>query len=84
MDVMFSHHIGKNLEISVDDMTWKTAEGCNHAADLKDDLQSVKTYNLLLNPTKFSFRVQVGKFLGFMMINIGIEAIHINFRLSSI
>lgn len=63
MDVMFSHHIGKNLEISVDDMTWKTAEGCSHAADLKDDLQSVKTYNLLLNPTKFSFRVQPGSSL---------------------
>ncbi|KAK2382358.1 hypothetical protein QL285_069902 [Trifolium repens] len=74
MDRVFSKQIGKNLEVYIDDMVVKTTETCEHDQDLSDILASVRKYNMRLNPTKCSFEVQSGKFLGFMLINRGIEA----------
>lgn len=51
-----------------------TTKGHNHAEDLEDVLHSIKKYNIRLNPTKWSFRVQDGKFLGFKLTKKGIEA----------
>lgn len=44
-----------------------------HAAGLVDVLQSVRKSNMSLNPAKCSFRVQAGKFLDFMLTNMGIK-----------
>lgn len=55
-------------------MIVKTINGHNHAKDLKDGIQSVRKYDMHLNPTKWSFEVQAGKFLGFMLTRRGIEA----------
>ncbi|WJX72831.1 hypothetical protein P8452_56671 [Trifolium repens] len=55
-------------------MVVKTTETGEHDQDLSDILASVMKYNMRLNPTKCSFGVQSGKFLGFMLTNRGIEA----------
>lgn len=36
MDSIFTHQIGRNLEVYIDDMIVKTIERQNHAEDLKD------------------------------------------------
>jgi hypothetical protein len=74
MDRVFSEQIGKNLEVYIDDMVVKTTETGEHDQDLSDILAFVRKYNMRLNPTKCSFGVQSGKFLGFMLTNRGIEA----------
>lgn len=74
MDAIFFHHNGRNLEVYIDNMIIKMMEGHSHANDLEDILQLVRRYNMHLNPAKCSFRVQVGKFLCFMLTRRGIKA----------
>ncbi|MCI61650.1 hypothetical protein A2U01_0082907, partial [Trifolium medium] len=74
MDRVFSEQIGKNLEVYIDDMVVKTAEEGEHVKDLADILSSVRRYNMRLNPSKCSFGVQAGTFLGFLLTHRGIEA----------
>lgn len=39
MDAMFSHQIGKNLDVYVDDMIVKTTKRLNHVVDLENVIQ---------------------------------------------
>lgn len=41
---------------------------------MKEILQQVRKYNVWLNPTKCTFGVHAGKFLGFLLMKKGIEA----------
>ena len=41
--------------------------------DLKETFNTLRSYNMKLNPNKCAFRVIVGKFLGFMVSQRGIE-----------
>ena len=43
-----------------------------HIAHLAESFQVMKNYNMKLNPTKWAFRVSIGKFLGFMVNGQGI------------
>jgi ferredoxin len=74
MDTIFAKQIGRNLELYIDDLVVKTKEGGSQTEDLKEILQQVRKYNMRLNPTKCTFCVQVGKFLGFLLTRRGIEA----------
>lgn len=73
MDVIFSHKIRRNLEVYVYNMIVKTGEEHSHVDDLEDILQSVRRYDMHLNPSKYSFGVQAGKYIGFMPTRRGIE-----------
>lgn len=42
MDAVFSHKMGSNLEVYIDDMIVNPVEGHSHALDLEDILQSVR------------------------------------------
>ena len=42
--------------------------------DLRETFDTLRFYNMKLNPDKCAFRVTVGKFLGFMLSKRGIEA----------
>jgi hypothetical protein len=55
-------------------MVIKSIDDNSHHKDLEEKLTSVRKYNMRLNPTKCSFGVQAGKFLGFMLTSRGIEA----------
>lgn len=74
MDAVFSHHIRKNIKQYVNDMIVKMEDCHSHVDYLKDILKSARRYGMHLNPTKFSFEVHAGKFMGFMVTKSGIQA----------
>lgn len=50
MGAFFIHQIGENLKVYVDNMIFKMEEGHKHADNLEDILQSVRNYDMCLNP----------------------------------
>ena len=46
----------------------------DHLEDLRETFDTLRSYNMKLNPGKFAIEVTVGKFLGFMVSQRGIEA----------
>ena len=64
---MFSHQIGRNVEVYVDDMLVKSKDEAKHLVDLKKTFDTLCKYNMKLNPTKCVFTVASRKFLGFMV-----------------
>ncbi|XP_058223094.1 uncharacterized protein LOC131332813 [Rhododendron vialii] len=71
---MFKQQIERNVEVYVDDMLVKSAKAHNHVDDLEETFQVLKKYQLKLNLTKCAFGISLGKFLGFMVSQRGIEA----------
>ena len=71
---MFQRQIGASMEVYIDDMLVKSTTTELHIAHLAEAFQIVKEYNMKLNPAKCAFGVSVGKFLGFIVNNRGIEA----------
>jgi len=66
--------LGDILEVYMDDMIVKSKEEIDHAAHLKRVFEQTRKCNMRLNPEKCTFGVQAGKFLGFYLIERGIEA----------
>ena len=71
---MFSHQIGRNVKVYVDDMLVKRKDEANHLDDLKETFNILRKYNMKLNPTNCVFTIASGKFLRFMVSQWGIEA----------
>ena len=69
---MFHKHIGTTMDI--DDMLVKSTTAEIHITHLSEAFQILREYNMKLNPTKCAFGVSIGKFLGFIVNNRGIEA----------
>ena len=74
MNKMFAQQIGRNVQVYVDDMLVKNQREEDHLEDLKETFDTLRSYNMKLNPGKCVFEVTVGKFLGFMVSQRGIEA----------
>jgi len=74
MDKVFSHLMGKCVEVYVDDMVVKSPSHHQHAQDLSAVFSALRQYNLHLNPDKCVFDVDRDKFLEFMLTQRGIEA----------
>ena len=72
---MFSHQIGRNVEVYVDDMLAKSNDEADHLDDLMETFDTLRKYKMKLNPTKCVFVVSSRKFLGFMVSQWGIEVI---------
>ena len=70
MNKMFAQQIGRNVQVYVDDMLVKS----RREEDLRETFIALRSYNMKLNPGKCVFGVTVGKFLGFMVSQRGIEA----------
>ena len=64
---MFEKQIGRNVEVYVDDMLVKSKEEEDHLDDLKETFNTLRQYNIKLNPSKCAFRISSRKFLGFMV-----------------
>ena len=62
------------MEVYVNDMLVKSKDEINHLDDLKETFNTLRKYNMKLNPAKCVFIVASGKFLGFMVSQRGIEA----------
>ena len=71
---MFREHIGKSMEVYVDDMLVKSKKKEDHLSDLGVTFQVLQKYRMKLNATKCTFGVCSGKFLGFLVNYRGIEA----------
>ena len=64
----------RNVQAYVDDMVVTLAKKDQHVDDLKELFSTIAKYNLKLNLEKCVFGVEVGKFLGFLLTERGIEA----------
>ena len=71
---MFHPQIGRNVEVYIDDMMVKSLNKEKHLDDLQETFDTLKRYNMKLNPSKCAFEVSFGKFLGLMVSHRGIEA----------
>ena len=71
---MFQKHIGMTMEVYIDDMLVNSTTAELHIAHLSEAFQILREYNMKLNIAKCAFGVSVGKFLGFIVNNRGIEA----------
>ena len=68
------------MEVYVDDMLVKSLDKEKHMDDLQKTFDTLRRYNMKLNPSKCAFGVSFGKFIGFMVSHRGIEANPIKFR----
>ena len=73
MNKMFAHQIGRNVQVYVNDMLVKSLCDNDHLDDLQETFNTLRSYNMKLNPSKCVFGVTAGKFLGFMVSQRGIE-----------
>ena len=73
MNKMFAHQIGRNVQVYVDDMLVKSLRENDHLNDLQETFDTLRSYNMKLNPSKSVFGVTAEKFLGFMVSQRGIE-----------
>ena len=71
---MFADYLGDTIEVYIDDMLVKSLLAEQHLDHLRQAFKVLQKYNMKLNPTKCSFGVAVGKFLGYMVTQRGIEA----------
>jgi len=73
MDIIASM-LGRYVQAYVYDMVVTSEEKDQHIVDLKELFTTIAKYNLKLIPKKCVFGVEVGKFLGFLLTERGIEA----------
>ena len=70
---MFEPQLGKNIKVYIDDMVVKNKVESKHVNDLRNIFEILRKHKLCLNASKCSFGVSLGKFLGYMVIHLGIE-----------
>ena len=73
MNKIFAHQIGRNVQVYVDDMLLKSRREDDHLDGLKETFDTLRFYNMKLNPSKCAFGVIIGKFLWFMVSQRGIK-----------
>ena len=73
MNKMFVHQLGRNVQVYVDDMLVKSMRENDHLNNLQETFNTLRLYNMKLNPSKCVFRVTARKFLGFMVSQRGIK-----------
>jgi hypothetical protein len=73
MNLIFIYLLWMVLEIYIDDVVVKSDSMNSHLADLCLALERMRRYGLKMNPLKYAFSVSVGKFLGFIIHEHGIE-----------
>ena len=67
MNKIFTHQIGRNIQVYVDDLLVKSLHENDHLDNLQETIDTLQSYNMKLNPSKCMFGVTVEKFLGFMV-----------------
>ncbi|XP_015968640.1 uncharacterized protein LOC107492158 [Arachis duranensis] len=74
MNKVFADHIGKLMEVYVDDMLVKIKSEELLLSDLTKVFNTIRKHGMRHNPAKCTFAVEAGEFLGFMLTKRGIEA----------
>ncbi|GJX00234.1 reverse transcriptase domain-containing protein [Tanacetum coccineum] len=67
VDTIFEGQIGRNLEAYVDDMVIKSKTEPKMIKDVEEKLLTLKKVNIKLNTKKCYFRIEEGKFLGYIV-----------------
>ena len=62
------------MEVYIDDMLVKSKKADDHIQHLQQTFEVLREHGMKLNPTKCSFGVLAGKFLGYIITQRGIEA----------
>ena len=73
MTRMFKPQLGKNIKVYINDMVVKSKLESEHVNNLGNIFEILRKHKLLLNASKCSFGVGLGKFLGYMVTHSGIE-----------
>ena len=74
MDKIFKGLIDRCVEVYVDNMVVKSDSFEQQVKDLEELFEALGRMDMRLNPEKYTFGVEGGKFLGFMLTYQGIEA----------
>ncbi|XP_021844901.2 uncharacterized protein [Spinacia oleracea] len=74
VNTIFSNQLGRNIKAYIDDMIVKSKQREERLADLRETFETLRKYQMRLNPKKCVFGVKTGKFLGFLIDERGIEA----------
>ena len=70
---IFEPQLWENIEIYINDMVVKNKLESKHVNDLGNIFEILMWHKLRLNASKCSFGVGLGKFLGYMVTDRGIE-----------
>ena len=62
------------MEVYVDDMLVKSVLEVSYLEDLQETFDTLRLYDIKLNPSKCVFDVALGKFLGFMVQQRSVES----------
>jgi hypothetical protein len=73
MNLFFHDMLGIIIEVYINDIVVKSAGLDSHLADFHLAFEIMRHFGLKMNPLKCAFGVSAGKFLGFVMHEIGIE-----------
>ena len=74
VNMMFKKQIGVTMEVYVDDIMVKGKQRSDHILNLAEIFDILRKYKMKLNPTKCTFGVSSGRFLGYLVTQRGIEA----------
>ena len=66
--------ISRNVEAYMNDIVVKSRKGSNLLSDLAETFANLRRYDVKLNPSKCTFGVPIGKLLGFLVSERGIDA----------
>ena len=64
---MFRDKIGRMVEVYIDDMVVKSKKEQGHIDNLIEVFKVLRRHKLRLNADKCAFRVETGKFIGYMI-----------------
>ena len=71
---MFSKQLGRTMEVYIDDMLVKSSRASNHVLQLQECFNILNKFRMKLNPTKCTFGVASGEFLGYLVTERVIKA----------
>ncbi|KAK0573106.1 hypothetical protein LWI29_003140 [Acer saccharum] len=73
---MFAKMLGSTMEVYIDDMLVKSLVAQQHIDHLRQSFDVLDEYGMKLNPTKCSFGVSSGKFLGYLKLTGRVAALN--------
>ena len=72
--IVLEGQIGRNVKAYIDDIVVKSKSRGDLITDLKETFNNLRRNNMMLNPDKCTFGVSLGKLLGYLVSQYGIEA----------
>ena len=70
----FSKQLGETMEVYIDNILVKSSRASYHVPQLQECFNILNKFRMKLNPTKWTFGVASGEFLGYLVIERAIEA----------